>query len=204
MVANTIERPFFGSREPSECRAGVFEYTGRLVSLPNSDESADNKEFEFVLLNDHEQIAPVVEFLASQAARMAVTDSTEQMRISLALEEALVNALYHGNLEISSDADSWYDLAQRRRLQSPFCDRRIRVLARITNNFAVFVVRDEGHGFDPSQLADPTNDAHLGRCSGRGVYLMRNLMDEVVFNDIGNEVTMVRRWNGCQVPADCR
>jgi anti-sigma regulatory factor (Ser/Thr protein kinase) len=196
MVANTVERPSFGNWEPSECLAGAFEYTAHFVSSPELDESADNKEFEFVLLNDHEQIMQVVEFLSSQATRIAVGDSTEQMRLSLALEEALVNALYHGNLEISSDVDSWYDLAQRRRSQSPFCDRRIRVLATITRSSAVFVVRDEGRGFDPSQLADPTDDAHLRRCSGRGVFLMRNLMDEVIFNEIGNEVTMVRRWNG--------
>jgi anti-sigma regulatory factor (Ser/Thr protein kinase) len=59
----------------------------------------------------------------------------------------------------------------------------------------MFVVRDEGRGFDPSQLADPTDDAQLGRSSGRGVFLMRNLMDDVVFNDVGNQVTMVRRWS---------
>jgi anti-sigma regulatory factor (Ser/Thr protein kinase) len=195
MVANTIERAFLNCREPSVCLAGAFESTEGPVSPPLTNENGENAEFEFVLPNDHEQIAPVVEFLASEAIRLAASDSTEQMRISLALEEALVNALYHGNLEISSDADSWYDLAQRRRSQRPFCDRRIRVLATITRSWAAFVVRDEGRGFDPSQLADPTDDAHLGRPSGRGVFLMRNLMDDVIFNDIGNEVTMVRRWN---------
>jgi anti-sigma regulatory factor (Ser/Thr protein kinase) len=125
----------------------------------------------------------------------------EQMRIRLALEEALVNALYHGNLEIDSDtADSQqmcrHDRAIWRRSQRPFCDRHIRVLATIACDAAVFVVRDEGRGFDPSLLSDPTNDANLERTTGRGVFLMRSLMDRVIYNEIGNEVTMIRRFAG--------
>jgi anti-sigma regulatory factor (Ser/Thr protein kinase) len=156
-------------------------------------------ELAFVLPNDQSQIMPVVEFLAAQSIRIAACDATEEMRITLALEEALVNALYHGNLEIDSDAEqsqrlSRHDLAQRRSSCAPFCRRRIRVVATIAPQGAVFVVRDEGRGFDPRQLPDPTNEANLGRCCGRGVFLMRSLMDDVTFNEIGNEVTMVRRW----------
>jgi hypothetical protein len=115
-----------------------------------------------VLPNDQAQITPVVEFLAAEAIRVAVSDSMEQMRISLALEEALVNALYHGNLEIDSDAEETeqvlrHELAQRRNSHLPFCDRRIRVFATIAPSAAVFVVRDEGRGFDPSLLRDPTD-----------------------------------------------
>jgi anti-sigma regulatory factor (Ser/Thr protein kinase) len=87
-----------------------------------------------------------------------------------------------------------HDVALWRRSQQPYCNRHIQVLATIARRAAVFVVRDEGRGFDPNRLPDPTNDANLERSSGRGVFLMRNLMDQVIFNETGNEVTMIRRW----------
>jgi anti-sigma regulatory factor (Ser/Thr protein kinase) len=171
----------------------------RRASAAQANEVLDTSEFIFVLPNDQARITPVVEFLAAEATRVAACDPAEQMRISLALEEALVNALYHGNLEIDSDTAGTeqmcrHDVALRRRCERPFCDRHIRVLATIARYSAVFVVRDEGRGFDPQRLPDPTSEANLERCSGRGVFLMRSLMDRVIFNEIGNEVTMIRRW----------
>ncbi len=170
-----------------------------LSAIWESGECPGKAEFTLVLQNDQSQIPRVVEFLASQATQAGAGDSMEQMRIGLALEEALVNALYHGNLEIDSDSTDTeqmcrHDVAQWRLGQQPFCDRRIRVVASLARDAAVFVIRDEGRGFDPSRLPDPTDEANLGRCCGRGVFLMRSLMDQVTFNAIGNEVTMVRRW----------
>jgi anti-sigma regulatory factor (Ser/Thr protein kinase) len=164
-----------------------------------SGNELETSEYVFVLPNDQARITPVVEFLSAEAIRVAACDEMEQMRISLALEEALANALYHGNLEIdSSDADTGqmcrHDVAICRRSQQPYCNRHIQVLATIARRAAVFVVRDEGHGFDSEGLPDPTHDANLERSSGRGVFLMRSLMDRVIFNEIGNEVTMVRQW----------
>jgi anti-sigma regulatory factor (Ser/Thr protein kinase) len=156
------------------------------------------KEYTFVLSSDLAQISPMVEFLAEEITQLVLCDAMERMRIALALEEALVNALYHGNLEIRSNDDCKptciYEEAQVRCCRPPFSDRRIFVRARINRSAAQFVIRDEGQGFDPSRLPDPTDDANLGRASGRGIYLMRSLMDEVTFNEVGNEVTMIRRW----------
>jgi anti-sigma regulatory factor (Ser/Thr protein kinase) len=168
-------------------------------SSVRSGDALETSEYVFVLPNDQERIAPVVEFLSAEAIRVAACDAVEQMRISLALEEALANALYHGNLEIdSNDADTEqmcrHDVATWRRCQQPYCNRHIQVLATIARRAAVFVVRDEGRGFDPKGLPDPTDDANLERSSGRGVFLMRSLMDRVIFNEIGNEVTMIRTW----------
>jgi anti-sigma regulatory factor (Ser/Thr protein kinase) len=179
--------------------AGTVGSANSASPWAQADKAPDAVEFVFVLPNDQERIAPVVEFLATEATRLAACDSAEQMRISLALEEALVNALYHGNLEIDSDTAVTaemcrHDVAKIRRCERPYCDRHIRVLATIATNAAVFVIRDEGRGFDPNRLSDPTSETNLERCSGRGVFLMRSLMDRVIFNEIGNEVTMIRRW----------
>jgi anti-sigma regulatory factor (Ser/Thr protein kinase) len=61
---------------------------------------------------------------------------------------------------------------------------------RLSRQEAEFVIRDEGPGFAPDKLPDPTDTSNLERSSGRGVLLMRAFMDEVSFNAQGNEVTM--------------
>jgi anti-sigma regulatory factor (Ser/Thr protein kinase) len=72
----------------------------------------------------------------------------------------------------------------------------VHVTERITDKAVVYVVRDEGNGFDVSSVPDPTNSQNLLRASGRGLMLIRTFMDEVLFNDTGNEIIMVKRRNG--------
>ena len=68
---------------------------------------------------------------------------------------------------------------------------------RVTREMAKFVIRDEGRGFDPTHLPDPTTPENLERTCGRGILLMRTFMDEVEFNQRGNEVTLIKhRQNG--------
>ncbi len=125
-------------------------------------------------------------------------DRTDRLRIGTALEEGLLNALYHGNLGVSSelkeiDHDEFYKQANQRRVTLPWSDRRIRVRVQITSLEMEVSIRDEGAGFDPSTLPDPTDPENLDRPSGRGVMLMRAFMDEVRYNATGNEVTLVRK-----------
>ena len=62
----------------------------------------------------------------------------------------------------------------------------------MTDDECRFVIRDEGPGFDPNSLPDATDPARPAPC-GRGLLLMRTFMDEVHFNEKGNEVTLVKR-----------
>jgi len=78
---------------------------------------------------------------------------------------------------------------------SLFCNRRIHIEAKLSRDRAVFVIRDDGDGFDPASLPDPTDPANLEKASGRGLLLMRTFMDEVSYNSIGNEVTLLKRRN---------
>jgi CheY-like chemotaxis protein len=155
-------------------------------------------DLRFELENDRALIAPLVGYLQETISKLGICDDTERVRIGVALEEALTNAIYHGNLEISSEIreqnfTGYYGLCETRAKQPPFSGRRVRIEARVTRDEARFVVRDEGQGFDPSSLPDPTDPANLERLSGRGVLLMRTFMDDVIYNDRGNEVTMVKR-----------
>ena len=115
----------------------------------------------------------------------------------MALEEALVNAAEHGNLELdsalrSSDRKAYVDLANQRRGAEPYRDRRVYVEAHLSRQEARFIVRDEGAGFDPGTLPDPRDPENLLKVSGRGVLIMRTFMDHVSFNPTGNEVTLVK------------
>jgi CheY-like chemotaxis protein/anti-sigma regulatory factor (Ser/Thr protein kinase) len=157
-----------------------------------------HNELEFELDNDRNLIAPLVGYLQEGISRLKICNESDQMRIGIALDEALVNALYHGNLELSSelrerDGEAYQALAEQRTEQPPYCTRHIHVQAKLNPTEAVFVVRDEGPGFDPTKLPDPTNPNNLEKVSGRGILLMRTFMDDVAYNDAGNCVRLVKR-----------
>lgn len=154
-------------------------------------------ETKFSIENDPALISSLVSYLQDEVTRMRFCDETERLRVGIALDEAILNAYYHGNLEISSelreqDHQSYYDLANERRAEAPYNQRRIHVTAVLTPEKATYTVRDEGPGFDPSCLPDPSDPANLEKPCGRGVLLMRTFMDEVSYNETGNEVTLVK------------
>ncbi len=152
----------------------------------------------FALPNDSTLITSLVSHLQDNVAQMGICDDAERIRFGVALEEALVNAMYHGNLEVDSelkedDHEAYDALVRKRRQESPFCDRRIHVETDMSKSQAVVSVADDGPGFNPRMLPDPTDPENLDRVSGRGVLLMRTFMDEIEFNENGNRVTMVKR-----------
>ncbi|MDP7269286.1 MAG: ATP-binding protein, partial [Pirellulales bacterium] len=72
-------------------------------------------------------------------------------------------------------------------------DRKIEVEIELSPTEAVVTVGDQGSGFDPTSLPDPTDPENLEKISGRGVLLMRSFMDVVEFNAQGNQVKMIKR-----------
>ena len=107
----------------------------------------------FHLENDPALFDPLVRYLQEEIIRLGVCAEADRVRVGVALEEALANALYHGNLEIAAELRStagYRDLILQRLAQSPYRERRIEVEARITRSEAAFAIRDEGAGFDPT------------------------------------------------------
>jgi CheY-like chemotaxis protein/anti-sigma regulatory factor (Ser/Thr protein kinase) len=156
----------------------------------------ETSEEVFVLGNDSALLRSLVHHFQQQLRCLPLADETERLRVGIALEEALTNACYHGNLEVgatlrTADRQAQEQLARQRRWEAPYRDRRIRVRARISREEATFVIRDEGPGFDVSQLPTGVSVAEHG--AGRGVILMRSIMDEVRYNEAGNEVTLIKR-----------
>jgi len=155
-------------------------------------------EFRFKLSNDPSLVPLLIGHLREHTGRLKFGDETELIRINMALGEALFNAIYHGNLEVSSDLRQdderiFYRLAEQRREEVPFKDRHVEVTATVTPDQFSIVIQDEGPGFDPSKLPDPTDPANLDRIGGRGLLLIRTFMDEVELNPKGNQITLVKR-----------
>jgi CheY-like chemotaxis protein len=153
---------------------------------------------EFSLDNDRTLFGPLVGYLHEVLTAVMPCGETELVQVGVALEEALVNAAEHGNLGLDSalregDRPSYFQLANERRRLEPYRDRRVHLEALVSPSEARFLVRDEGAGFDPSGLPDPRDPHNLLKPSGRGVLLMRTFMDEVVYSERGNEVTLVKR-----------
>lgn len=121
-----------------------------------------------------------VQMVSDHIGRMAGLDDDTLHWVSVAVRESVINAIKHGNA----------------------CDTQKRVHVEFTaldddRRAGIAVcVRDEGCGFDPSEVSDPLAPENLLRTSGRGIFLMRSFMDEMTFRrsvDGGMEVRMVKR-----------
>lgn len=188
----------------------LLEIINRVSAASQQDRSdtrlahkIESLDTTYVIENDLALISALVNKLQQMIIRMGICGQSERVQVGIALEEALVNAYYHGNLEVGTqlredDHHAFYAMAKQRTQQPPYKDRRIRVRVKMTRDRAEFTISDEGRGFDPAALPDPTDAANLEKPGGRGVMLMQSFADEVVYSDKGNEVTLIK----CREPED--
>jgi CheY-like chemotaxis protein len=186
-----------------ELAADLVDTVSRLLSSATEQRNRRRllnflTEVAYVLENDLDLISAVVAELRQLFQDRFLLNESEALRFATAIDEALANAYFHGNLNVSSslredDAAAYHALATQRRAVPPYRDRRILIRATISREQIAVTVRDEGSGFDPLALPDPTAPGYLDRPCGRGVLLMRSFSDEVSFNDVGNQVTLVKR-----------
>lgn len=155
-------------------------------------------ESEYVLPNSLDGLDALIGHIKDQLRALDLFGDTDLLRVGTALYEALVNAIEHGNLELRSEerdqpSGSYRKLVDERAASPRCCSRRVRLITKLAHGEATFVVSDEGPGFDPSILPDPTDPENVGKVNGRGLFLIQTFMDEVRFNDTGNELTMLKR-----------
>ncbi len=156
------------------------------------------------LENEEVLVPKVIARLELPMVELDLFDEGERMQIAMALDEAILNAMIHGNLEVSSelrqtdDGKPYNDLIDKRKQIPPYKDRRVIVHMHASVDSATIVVRDEGPGFDAEALRDPTDPENLERAGGRGLLLINAFMDEVRHNDRGNEITMIKRKNSSE------
>ncbi len=125
-----------------------------------------------VLPNDLRSAKHFEQMVLAEVARQLYS-AESVFAIKLALEEALTNAIKHGNRN---------DVSKSLHLRFHVDSQRV-----------VIGVRDEGAGFEPDLLPDPTSDENLERPNGRGIMLIRAYMTRVHYADRGNELWMMKR-----------
>lgn len=164
-----------------------YTHSEKFCAVPNHQ--------AFVLENEASLIGPMIENLQSGLPKWSHRD---RLQIAMAVEEALTNAMHHGNLEVSSklregDNDQGYyrAIAQRKELPA-FRGRKVRVEAEYSDDHICIQISDQGRGFDPGAVPDPRSKENLSQISGRGLLLIRSFMDQVAHNAAGNQITMTK------------
>jgi CheY-like chemotaxis protein len=155
------------------------------------------RESVFRLDCDVGLIAALLKLVQDELDGLDFGDPAGRVQVGIALQEALTNALYHGNLEVSSelrqdDERMFDDLAEQRMSIEPYCSRHIRVQVQLDRDAARFVVADDGPGFDTALFDRPVQPEDLTRIGGRGLLLIRTFMDQVAFNATGSQIMMVK------------
>jgi CheY-like chemotaxis protein/anti-sigma regulatory factor (Ser/Thr protein kinase) len=152
----------------------------------------------FEIGNDPDLFPALIGLVQEDLLTFSLGDATTRTRIAIAIQEALANALYHGNLECSSDLRQederhFYRLADERQAIEPYHSRRIHLETRIDRDEFRIDIRDEGPGFDVSSLDKPFDPEDLLRIGGRGMILIRSFLDQVIHNEMGNQITLIKR-----------
>ena len=151
---------------------------------------AKRTAFHFKLDNDPELVEPLVDLIQQMIANICELDTTERLRTGVALEAALSNAVYRGNLEI--DGPITPDKVAARCEDPRYKDRCTRIVAEIGASCIRFEISDDGPGFSPADFGDVVQTISEGG-RGRGLVLMRALMDEISFSRDGRTVHLVKR-----------
>ena len=130
-----------------------------------------NRDLVFELPSDTRCIEETVDLVLSRCSGCHETERKLRLNLRVSLIEALSNAILYGNG------------------QDP--TKRVHVEISILETTVIATITDEGPGFDPSLVPDPTLAANLEKPGGRGLFLIRSLMDEVYYNERGNSITLV-------------
>ncbi|MDZ7780276.1 MAG: ATP-binding protein [Gemmatimonadota bacterium] len=134
-----------------------------------------DRDIVLELPSDIRSIERVVEYVVLRCRDCRAKAHKLDLNFRVALTEALSNAMMYGN---GHDPD-----------------KSVKVEITLGHGQLEARVTDQGRGFDPGSVPDPTEPANLSKPCGRGLFLMRELLDEVWFNDRGNQVTLVLRFD---------
>ncbi|MGL4368419.1 MAG: ATP-binding protein, partial [Spirochaetota bacterium] len=151
---------------------------------------------EFTLPADI-NLVNIISYLATKhLPRVGICNKATTENISLSLREAISNAMFHGNLEISSDIrekegiKAFNEMIELRKTDEKYGSRRVHFTYEMTRDYAEYIIEDEGNGFDYSRLPDPRNPDNFFNKSGRGILIIKIHMDEVEWNEKGNRIRM--------------
>lgn len=143
----------------------------------------------------------VIHYLTEKLVGAGICDESGKYFVSVSLDEALTNSLFYGCLEVPSDlretesgTEEFNRIVHERMKDPVYRSRAITVEMNLTPEQAVYRITDPGPGFDPPDLSEaPPEPNNLTRLHGRGLLLMTCFMDQVRYNETGNQITLIKK-----------
>ena len=155
---------------------------------------ATKTDFEFSLKNEGELIEPLLEMIQQVIEGQGILSHRGQVQVGVALENAITNAMFRGNLELSREEHPVLspEPVYERLADKKYADRRVYFRALITPEKASFTFHDEGPGFDIDNLPSADDPESFRDNIGRGLVLIQAFMDEVQFSENGRKLEMTK------------
>lgn len=185
----------------SDLANSLYETVIHVLSLSRADSRnrslmscAENVHFEFALDNSFDQIEPLVELVQEVTASWDVFTQRCQVQLGVALESALTNAMFRGNLEMTREEFPVLakPLISQRACQREFEDRKVKFSVTFTPEKIEFCIQNQGNGFDTTQVPDSSAPESFRDGVGRGMVLIQAFMDEVTYSDQGRKLEMCK------------
>jgi FixJ family two-component response regulator len=156
------------------------------------------KEKKTLSIPSEPELGNLISFeLTKNLVGIGICNNVTAENISMSLREAISNAMYHGNLEVSSDIrqsnhgnKEFNDIVSTRAKEEPYKNRRIHIEYELTSDYVEYIIEDEGPGFDYTKLPDPNDPVNFFKKSGRGILIIKIHMDEVEWNSKGNQLRL--------------
>jgi len=189
----------------------VLLLASRNTSIHRLMKSNSLARYRFDLENDPTLIAPMTDFVKMTMESIELGDQGDQRHCALAIEEALINAMFHGNLELEPtevqaarkamhEGETTPEASERSRLE-PYSDRKVHIDIEFKANAVTMLIRDQGQGFDAAGGLECANqNSQLSGEGGRGLTLIRKFMDEVQYNSHGNEIKLQLKLSTVPAP----
>jgi CheY-like chemotaxis protein len=155
------------------------------------------KKLHFEIDNQIELVRPLVDGLSQEIKLCCQVSSDELPGIKMGLHELIVNAIEHGNLELTSELKHRHDYLEylrKRSRESPYRERRVNIRLDLLPHQFTCIIEDQGKGFDCHQLPDPGNPDNLFKPHGRGIMMANSYFDIFIYNDAGNQVTVGKNF----------
>lgn len=169
--ASNFRRDEFDENELRNFIETVLNYKNRFVDKADLVKELHEK-IEFELPSSISPMHSILDYLLKRVEKQGVV-KPEKSNLFVALDEAFVNAVKHGNKFNA--------------------EKLVRITAELSKKEATFTVEDEGEGFDVNSIPNPLEPENLFKASGRGVLFIYNIMDEVKYNERGNRLTMTKK-----------
>jgi serine/threonine-protein kinase RsbW len=173
ICAANFRRDEFNEDELKNFVETILNYKSQFVDKIEVVQNLREK-IEFELPSAIGTMHSVLDYLMKRVEKIGVID-VEKSNLFIALDEAFVNAVKHGNKFNAQ--------------------KLVKITAEVSAKEARFTIEDEGEGFKVDEIPDPTNPENLFKTSGRGVMFIYNIMDEVKYNERGNRLEMIKRNN---------